>query len=216
MWKFIIDMVKFDIIYSIYRKFKFLILGIAVIFGLSHWLGVDLTPAKDKIISGIENIDVKKTANSIDKTFELVNELGNKDKGKTYLVTSVYDGDTITVKNSNKTLKIRLYGIDAPELKQKDGTFSRKVLYDKVYQKNVTVKVMNKDRYGRSVAKIYLKDEYINLYLLEKGTAFWYENYARDDNELARAYEKARKNRVGIFKNQNIQTPSEYRKSQKR
>ena len=37
------------------------------------------------------------------------------------IVTDVTDGDTVKIEYQNKTIKVRLAGIDTPELKQKFG-----------------------------------------------------------------------------------------------
>lgn len=128
-------------------------------------------------------------------------------------VIRVYDGDTLTLEGN---IKIRLYGIDAPELKQKGGKLSRSFLYNKVYGKKIAFEEMSTDRYGRIVAKIYLKDEYINRYMLENGAAWWYEEYAPNDTDLKEAFQNAKKNRVGIFKDYNIKNPADYRKENKK
>jgi len=56
-------------------------------------------------------------------------------------VISVYDGDTLTVSNlDNQKVKIRLYGIDAPELKKQPyGRASRDYLQRLILNKTVEV-----------------------------------------------------------------------------
>ena len=51
--------------------------------------------------------------------------------------------------------------------------------------------------------------------MLEQGAAWWYEEYAKNDTDLQSAFETAKKNRIGIFKNYKIKKPSEYRKENK-
>jgi Micrococcal nuclease (thermonuclease) homologs len=131
---------------------------------------------------------------------------------KTGYVIKVYDGDTVTLEDKTR---LRLYGIDAPELKQKGGKFSQENLYNKIYNKKIQYEVISTDRYGRNVAKIYYKGEYINKYMLESGSAWWYEEYSKNDKDLETAFETAKKNRVGIFKDYNIKNPSEYRREMK-
>ena len=43
-------------------------------------------------------------------------------------VVSVHDGDTITILTEEKQVKVRLFGIDAPELKQPFGRKSKEFL----------------------------------------------------------------------------------------
>ena len=70
-------------------------------------------------------------------------------------VTSVFDGDIITVVTSGKTqYKIRLEGIDAPEGKQSSGDKATKALSAKVLNKQVTVTWTKLDQYQRLLANI--------------------------------------------------------------
>ena len=112
-------------------------------------------------------------------------------------VTDVYDGDTITCiidcgfnLGIQKT-KIRLYGINTPELRGEDrdiGIYVRDELRNKILHKHVFLKTI-KDKtgkYGRFLGKIYVDkentnnketDEYlcINDWLLENNYAVVYE-----------------------------------------
>lgn len=115
-------------------------------------------------------------------------------------VTDVYDGDTITCiidcgfnLGIQKT-KIRLYGIDTPELRGEEreiGIYVRDELRKKILHKHVFLKTI-KDKtgkYGRFLGKIYIKNtdemyegsidstDYlcINDWLLEKNYAVVYE-----------------------------------------
>ena len=88
-------------------------------------------------------------------------------------VTDVYDGDTITCiidcgfnLGIQKT-KIRLYGINTPELRGEDrdiGLFVRDELRKKILHKHVFLKTI-KDKtgkYGRFLGKIYVEKENTN------------------------------------------------------
>ena len=158
--------------------------------------------------------DYKEVAKSVGNiTNSMQKEKDEKTDRKTGVVIKVYDGDTVTLEGKTR---LRLYGIDAPELKQKGGKFARELLYDKIYNKRIEYVPVSIDRYGRIVAKIYYKGEYINKYMLLNGGAWWYEEYAKNDTDLKNAFETAKRNRVGIFKDYNIKNPSEYRKEMKR
>jgi micrococcal nuclease len=100
-------------------------------------------------------------------------------------VVSVYDGDTITVDFDLgfdlflKNQKIRLYGIDAPELKGAEklsGLTSRDWLREKVLNKNIVIKTHKdtKEKYGRWLGEIYIDDLYINEQLITEGLAIKY------------------------------------------
>jgi endonuclease YncB( thermonuclease family) len=71
---------------------------------------------------------------------------------------SVYDGDTFKVKCNGRDQKIRLCGIDAPEIKQPLGIESRNYLRSLIAKASnqVIVIEMDRDKYGRSVAEVLL------------------------------------------------------------
>jgi endonuclease YncB( thermonuclease family) len=97
-------------------------------------------------------------------------------------VVGITDGDTITVLN-NKTLKdvkIRLYGIDCPEQSQAYSKKAKKFTSKLVYGKVVEVKVMDTDRYGRTVAMIYADKTLLNEELLKAGYAWVYYEYCHE------------------------------------
>jgi endonuclease YncB( thermonuclease family) len=71
---------------------------------------------------------------------------------------SIYDGDTFRVKCDDRENKIRLCGIDAPEVKQPLAIESRNYLQSLLDQAKgqVIVIEMDRDRYDRSVAEVLL------------------------------------------------------------
>ena len=74
-------------------------------------------------------------------------------------VISVADGDTITVLIAGKQpIKVRLYGIDAPERGQPYGARAQQALSDAVFGKNVIVDPMDTDSSGLTVAIVYMPD----------------------------------------------------------
>lgn len=132
-------------------------------------------------------------------------------------VLSVYDGDTITVSTiDNQRVKIRLYGIDAPELKKQPyGKASRDYLQRLILNKTVEVTELGKDMYNRTVAKIYYKNEYINLKMVLTGNAWHYSQYAKD-LDLKEAQEVAKDHEVGLWKNDLSVAPWEWRALEKK
>lgn len=91
---------------------------------------------------------------------------------------SVYDGDTLTVRlaqSPEKPVKVRLIGIDTPELKVGEfGEAARNYLRSLSLGQDVKLvyDAERFDKYGRTLAYVYLKDgTFINASLLEKGYA---------------------------------------------
>lgn len=96
-------------------------------------------------------------------------------------IISVYDGDTCTAEidlgfNITLTEKLRLHGIDAPEVRgseRRKGLISRDRLRDKILDKEVIIKTHKKGKYGRYIVEIYLDGVYINKWLVDEGLAIY-------------------------------------------
>ncbi len=134
-------------------------------------------------------------------------------------VYGVSDGDTIKIRSqSGKEVKVRFHGIDAPESKQAFGGKSKQTLSDLVYRKPVTVIVVDVDRYGRSVGKVYLQDKaktYVNLRMVQAGMAWWFDRYAPNDRDLRDGMMVARRAKKGLWADPRPVAPWEYRKAQR-
>ncbi len=69
----------------------------------------------------------------------------------------VHDGDTVTILDAENTQhKVRVGGIDAPELKQPFGAAAKKNLSDLFFGRYVVVAWNNHDRDRRIVGKVLL------------------------------------------------------------
>ena len=126
-------------------------------------------------------------------------------------VVAVYDGDTITVR-TDETIKIRLDGIDSPELKQPFGQASKQAMSGLVFGQTVTIKPGKKDRYGRLLARVEIGGKDASLTMVETGMAHWYEQYAKNDTQLQSAQAQAKTARRGLWSDPNVQPPWEFRK----
>ena len=73
----------------------------------------------------------------------------------TGIVSYVSDGDTIHMIVKNQKYKIRFYGIDTPERTQEYGLEAKEFVYKRIMNRNIKVRVMDTDRYGRKVGKVY-------------------------------------------------------------
>jgi len=133
-------------------------------------------------------------------------------------VVKITDGDTLYVLDANyKEHKIRLAGIDAPERKQAYGLASRKHLLSIVAGKQVTVEYQKRDRYGRIVGKVLLDGIDACLEQVKAGYAWHYKKYQHEqsveDRQLyADAENKARNERLGLWRENNPNPPWEYRR----
>lgn len=134
-------------------------------------------------------------------------------------VTRVVDGDTFRVDNgSGKEIKIRLIGVDAPEprnngrkLKGYFGAESTAYLTKLLDGKTIRLEydVSRYDRYGRTLAYVYLKDgTFVNADLVKKGYAMVMTvppNVMHADEFVSLAA-KARKQKRGLWKETDSQT----------
>lgn len=136
-------------------------------------------------------------------------------------VIKVTDGDTINIRdNDNKTHKIRLAGIDAPEMSQPYGEESRTQLLGLVYGKEVVIQTKKKDRYGRIIGTIYHDGKDVNLIQVQAGMAWWYEYYKdqqspEDQRLYSTSHERAKKGKVGLWEDPLAMNPYKWRKRNK-
>ena len=100
-------------------------------------------------------------------------------------VVSVYDGDSITIDwdlGAGVVLhgqKIRLYGINTPELRGDDreaGLISRDYVREMILDKEITMKTYKdkKGKYGRWLAEIFIDGINLNKQLIDMGYAVEY------------------------------------------
>ena len=109
-------------------------------------------------------------------------------------VVGMADGDTVTVLDADKTQhKIRLSGIDAPEKKQPFGYHSKQSLSELVFSKTVTVETGKTDRHGREVGKVLVDGLDANLAQVQRGFAWHYKTYEREQLVTDRMYVLMRK-----------------------
>ena len=129
---------------------------------------------------------------------------------------TIIDGDTIRIGKN----KIRLYGIDAPEINQtctinkiiwECGLDSSQALESMISEKEVQCEIVDIDRYKRFVAKCFVKNINLNQYMVQKGWAVAYRYYSDD---FINEEEIAERNKAGIWQGK-FQDPYLFRKQQK-
>lgn len=92
-------------------------------------------------------------------------------------VIDVLDGDTVKLRSDWHIYKIRLAGIDAPEKQQAYGVQSKIYLEHLIADRDVSIKVLSCDQYGRYVGKIYLNGKDINGEMIRSGYAWHYNHF---------------------------------------
>ena len=125
-------------------------------------------------------------------------------------VIKVYDADTITIatrlpfkESPLYRLSVRLNGIDAPEIKGKDvsneekeaAIIARDVVSKMILHKDVVLKNIQTEKYGRVLADVYIDNINLNEYLITHHYAVKYDGgtkvkplswltYMNNDNQL--------------------------------
>lgn len=133
-------------------------------------------------------------------------------------VVGVHDGDTITVlvetAGKKESVRVRLWGIDAPESKQAFGQAAKERLSQLTFGKTVAVDVKDKDRYGRTVGEVVADGVPVNYEMVRLGLAWWYEQFAPKAQALAQAQRKAREAKQGLWADAGAVPPWEFRRNE--
>jgi micrococcal nuclease len=133
--------------------------------------------------------------------------------GVTYLVTEVNDGDTVSIKVKSfvgvplKIERVRLIGIDAPELKQEPWGRRAKRRLKKLASENgwvidVEFDVEQRDQHGRLLGYLWTKDRrLLNEQMIEEGFAvlFTVPPNVKHVERLTAAQKRAQTGRRGIW-----------------
>lgn len=137
-------------------------------------------------------------------------------------VIGVSDGDTITIlqiEGERKTpRKIRISGIDAPESKQAFGNRAKEAMSALTFRKQADADCPTVDRYGRDVCKVTVNGVDVGLALIQQGYAWHFKKYQRTQPKPDRAIysdaeDKARTDRIGLWRDPNPVAPWDWRKN---
>jgi micrococcal nuclease len=117
----------------------------------------------------------------------------------TWRVVSVHDGDTLrAIDDDEIEHRVRLAGIDAPEMGQAFGRVSRDRLRELALRQRVVVHLLGQDRYGRDLARLEAGGVDLCRQLVAEGLAWHYVRYS-DDADLAAAEAAARAAGRGLW-----------------
>ena len=134
----------------------------------------------------------------------------------------VVDGDTIKINSK----KIRLYGIDAPEKKQKCkktyltisfmsftkdymcGEVSTQKLIKKINKQKLNCNIFDVDRYKRLIGECFKRNINLNSWMVSNGYAVAYRKYSKKyvTDEI-----NAKNNKLGIWQGK-FEMPWDYRR----
>ena len=140
-------------------------------------------------------------------------------------ISKVIDGDTVQIDN----FKIRLEGIDAPEMRQKCkreflkisstigfifykdyncGEVSKKKLKDKINKSEIKCISSSKDRYKRHIATCFKGQTNLNQWMVKNGYAIAYRRY---NKKYIPDEDFAKENKLGLWKGK-FMKPEKWRK----
>ena len=134
----------------------------------------------------------------------------------------VVDGDTIKINSK----KIRLYGIDAPEKKQKCkkiyltisfmsftkdymcGEVSTQKLIKKINKQKLNCNILDVDRYKRLIGECFKRNINLNSWMVSNGFAVAYRKYSKKyvSDEI-----NAKNNKLGIWQGK-FEMPWDFRR----
>jgi len=127
-------------------------------------------------------------------------------------VDYVHDGDTITcIDEANRPQRIRLVGIDSPELSQPFGREATNALRQKLGGGRVRVEGNARDQHGRLLGTLWVDERNINRELVSDGWAWVFGGYSPDP-DLLDAETSARTAHRGLWSDPRSRPPSEWRR----
>jgi micrococcal nuclease len=128
-------------------------------------------------------------------------------------VTRISDGDTLWLRpaHGGKPVKVRIDGIDAPEICQAGGRAARKALAAHVSGRRLDVFVRGQDDYGRTIAALELDGGDVAGWMVSQGHA-WAYGFGRDDGPYAARQAAARAAERGLFADRMALEPRLFRR----
>ncbi len=148
----------------------------------------------------------------------------NSSKNEYVRVIKVFDGDTVLLRYNNEKIKVRLIGIDAPEMEQRPWGEKAKRHLEKILREsknNVKIEfdIQRYDRYERLLAYLWTPDgRLINEMILSDGYAVLLSipPNVKYVDRLIKAEEMARKKKKGIWSTNGLkESPQEFKRREK-
>lgn len=157
---------------------------------------------------------------------ESVSSIPKKSDTSNFLVTKVFDGDTVQVQGQDLEFRIRMVAIDAPETggsKNKGQPYSqeaKKVLRQLIQGKKVRLKQYGTGGYNRILAEIFSQGININLTMVRQGLAEVYRGRlpeSLDSGPYKKAEAEARRRNAGMWsQGKAYKSPKTWRKENPR
>jgi len=115
-------------------------------------------------------------------------------------VVKVLDGDTVDVRRGDGGVtRIRIHGIDCPEDGRPFAAVARRFTRTLIFDRDVLVAPLDRDRYGRTVARIRVDGSDVGESLIQAGLAWHLRRYS-DDPRLDALEREARQAGRGVWR----------------
>ena len=133
-------------------------------------------------------------------------------------VIEVNSGDVITIFNLNRPVRVKLLGVDAPEMNQAFGDVAKKHLADLVLDKSVLVEYSGIAADSSLTGRVSLNNADIGAQMIRDGAAWFDTNTNRLSGTERDVYQQseqaARNERRGLWQEENPIAPWEFVKAE--
>ena len=181
------------------RIFLAMVLSVSVTGAIAHPGGLDKNGCHTERKTGTRHCHREQSDSERLLTCELESPPKAGDLGVFYgTVLRIIDGDTFEARVQGVVMRFRLAEVDAPESDQPYGDKSTNELKSLLDDRDVVLVPADTDRYGRTVAFVWVADSCVNKKMVSRGAAWFYDEYAYSD-ALFGAEEQARASRVGLW-----------------
>jgi len=137
-------------------------------------------------------------------------------------VVHVNDGDTAIVDVDGRSLRVRFYGVDAPEAQNRDWPaqpYSRaatRFMRTLLGGRKVRVRLTGERTHAREVGEVFVDGRSASQAIVAAGLAWWNDRFAPRDRELERLQAAARAARSGLWQQQRPVAPWAHRARHRR
>jgi len=136
-------------------------------------------------------------------------------------IVSVTDGDSLrALTQEGREIRVRLDGVDAPELDQEGGEVTKRALENLCpVGEPARLRTRGRDHYGRVLARVECRDRPVGVLLVAHGLA-WATPWRNQDSEvhlipIQQAQRQARAAGVGLWAHPDPTPPWEWRRMQR-
>lgn len=127
-------------------------------------------------------------------------------------VLRVVDGDSLWVRPPGRApLRLRLSGVDAPEVCQRHGPQARDALARHLAGHSVRVSLLHRDTYDRWLARVEGPQGDVGAWLVGRGHA-WSMRWHNNPGPYAAEERAARQARRGLFSESKPESPRDFRR----